>query len=410
VFNFVEKECVCVQKRTYYWLAAGILFIAANLRLPITMMPPLVPWLKNNLGLSTSMSGLLTTIPLIVFALLSPTIANLGIKKGNAQVLLGTLVTLVVGCYLRILPNKWFLLGATLIVGVGISGGNVLLPAVIQEYFPYKTIILTSLYTFMMGFIASIGTGTSAPLAQHIGLAGAMAVISLFGVAALLIWAIAVHQLPHKQAKQQVTPHNHGNSQLLKIPLTWMIIFFFGAQSLLYYSMLTWLPVYWTNTGFSTTISGLLATIFQLCGMPLSLLTPIIARKRSGMYFISCLMGGGFGLGAILLLVCQHNFVWNVLIAILLGVAAGASFSMCVVFFQRRTSSVIETAQISGIAQSVGYLLAACGPVFSGMINSWTHSWVPVMLIYAVIAVVMGFDGIMITNHPPLNTQKDKIV
>lgn len=169
------------------------------------------------------------------------------------------------------------------------------------------------------------------------------------------------------------------------------------------------MPSFWFESGFSTTTSGLLATLFQLCGMPLSLLTSIIARKRSGMYFISCLMGGGFSIGIIGLLLFQKNFVANVLLAILLGVASGASFSMCVVYFQRKTSSVIETAQMSGIAQSCGYVLAACGPVFSGIINGWTHSWVGIFLVYTLLALIMGLDGICIAHHQPLNTSIDDL-
>ncbi|MBA1434049.1 MFS transporter [Lactobacillus bombi] len=372
------------------------------------MMPPILPWLKSELGLATSMGGLLTTIPLLIFSILSPLIANWGVKKGNAQVLLITLTILALGSYLRVIPNQWILIGATILVGIGISGGNVLLPAVIQEYFPHKTVILTSLYTFMMGFVASIGTGVAAPLTKAANLGTSIAVISGFSLLALGVWFLVVHKLPQTAQKQAGLKKGHTFA-LLHYRLTWMITFFFGAQSLLYYSMLTWLPVYWSDTGFSTTTSGLLATIFQLSGMPLSLLTPIIARKKSGMYFISCLMGGGFGLGAILLLMFQHNFVLNLFIAVLLGVAAGASFSMCVVFFQRKTSSIVETAQISGLAQSFGYLLAACGPVLSGLINSWTNAWWPVLVIYLIIALLMGFDGILITNHQPLKTNESTL-
>lgn len=396
-----------MRKKSYCWLAAGILLIAANLRLPITMMPPLIPWLKSQLGFPTNMSGLLTTIPLLIFALLSPLIASFGVKHGNTRVLLGSLIFLVIGSYLRIIPNSWLLLLATMLVGIGISGGNVLLPAVIQEYFSRKTVVLTSLYTFMMGFVASLGTGAAVPIAQKVGLGSAMALISLFGVIALFVWFIAVRSLPQENGTKKATTHSARASSLLKYPLTWMITFFFGAQSLLYYSLLTWLPSFWSESGFSTTASGLLATLFQLCGMPLSLLTPIIARKRSGMYFISCLMGGGFSIGIIDLLLFQKNFVANVLLAILLGVASGASFSMCVVYFQRKTSSVLETAQMSGIAQSCGYVLAACGPVFSGIINGWTHSWVGIFLVYTLLALIMGVDGICIARHQPLNTGID---
>ena len=171
-----------MKKKEYYWLAAGILLIAANLRLPITMMPPILPWLQSQLGFATSMSGLLTTIPLIMFALLSPVIAQWSRRWGNLRVLLVSLIILTIGCYLRSLTQTGWLLAGTVLIGVGIAGGNVLLPAVIQQFFPRKTTILTSLYTFIMGLIASLGTGISAPLVKATNLSVGISVISLLSL------------------------------------------------------------------------------------------------------------------------------------------------------------------------------------------------------------------------------------
>ncbi|WEV37343.1 MFS transporter [Lactobacillus sp. ESL0677] len=390
------------MKRKNFLIGAGILLIAANLRLPITMIPPILPWLQSEIGLAPSMSGWLTTIPLVMFALLSPVIAHLGIKQGNAKVLFFTLLILAIGGYLRVIPNSCFLLLGTILIGIGISGGNVLLPAVIQEYFPTKATVFTSLYTFTMGLVASLGTGLAAPLVKKINLPMTLALFSLIGLGGFLLWAVVVRIVPkphHAKTTTQntVTSINHYQ-------LTWLITFFFGTQSLLYYSMLTWLPSFWTSTGFSVTTAGLLATIFQLCGMPMSLLTPIIARKKIGMALASSIVGGGFAVGAGLLLLFPGNFTANVILAIILGIGAGSAFSLCVVFFQKKSANFRQTAQLSGTAQSFGYLLAAVGPALSGYLQGLLHSWTPIFVVYTILGVLLLVSGIIITNKKPLNS------
>lgn len=397
-----------MKKKEYYWLAAGILLIAANLRLPITMMPPILPWLQSQLGFATSMSGLLTTIPLIMFALLSPIIAQWSRRWGNLRVLLVSLIILTIGCYLRSLTQTGWLLAGTVLIGVGIAGGNVLLPAVIQQFFPRKTTILTSLYTFIMGLIASLGTGISAPLVKATNLSVGISVISLLSLTALLVWIRVFWGWSKQDSVMQNVPEHSQKSpwRLYRFKLTWLITFFFGAQSLLYYSLLTWLPVYWTQAGFSAATSGMFATLFQLCGMPLALLTPVVARKKSGMAAISTLIGGGIALGLTLLLVSQRNLWFNTLLAILMGIASGASFSLAVVFFQRKTSTIWQTAEMSGLAQSVGYLLAAVGPALSGVVRSATHSWFLVFGAYIVIAILLWLAGVIITVQRPIDASE----
>ncbi|MDF7672997.1 MFS transporter [Lactobacillus sp. ESL0701] len=389
------------MKKKNFLIGTGILLIAANLRLPITMIPPILPWLHSEIGLASSMSGWLTTIPLIMFALLSPIIAHLGIKKGNAKVLFFTLLILAIGGYLRVIPSSFFLLLGTILIGIGISGGNVLLPAVIQEYFPTKATLFTSLYTFTMGSVASLGTGLAAPLVKKVNLPATLAIFSLVGLGGFLVWAIVVRIVP-KPHHAQVTTQNQATS-ISHHQLTWLITFFFGTQSLLYYSMMTWLPSFWTSTGFSVTTAGLLATIFQLCGMPMSLLTPTIARKKVGMIIASSIVGGGFAVGAGLLLLFPGNFTVNAILAVILGIGSGSAFSLCVVFFQKKSANFHQTAQLSGTAQSFGYLLAAIGPALSGYLQGLFHSWTPIFIAYTILGVLLLISGIIITNKKPLS-------
>lgn len=63
-------------------LLIGILLIAANLRGPITAMPPLLAQIQADFGLGTTAAGALTTLPLLAFALLSPSVHYLPASTG----------------------------------------------------------------------------------------------------------------------------------------------------------------------------------------------------------------------------------------------------------------------------------------------------------------------------------------
>ncbi|UQS84086.1 MFS transporter [Bombilactobacillus thymidiniphilus] len=385
-----------MKKKYYAWMSVGIILIAANLRLPITMIPPILPWLHQAIGLPNSLSGLLTTIPLLMFAILSPFIARWGTRKGNTKVLFVTLLILVIGSYLRAIPSSCVLILGTVLVGMGISGGNVLLPAVIQEYFPAKATLLTSLYTFTMGFVAAFGTGVAAPLVKATNLTITILVIACISLLSFLVWAYVYHGVPKERTYAGVKQPKA--SSISHYSLTWLVTFCFGTQSLLYYSLLTVLPSFWTSNHFSTGTSSLLATVFQLSGMPMSLLTPILASTKKGMYATSVGVGGIYAAGAILLPIFHANFVVNLVLAILMGMASATAFSLCIVFFQKKTAHVQQTAQLSGVAQSAGYLFAAIGPALSVYVYHQINNWAPIFMVYAILSVFLLIAAVIVTR------------
>ncbi len=378
-------------------VVAAILVVGANLRLPITMMPPLLPMLKASIGLSPALAGMLTTIPLIMFALVSPILGQLGSRHGNERILLGALAILSVGSYLRIVPNVAALIVGTCCVGIGIAGGNVLLPAIIKEQFPTSIAAKTTMYTSMQALVASCGTAGAGVIAIHTNLMTSMAVLSLVGIAALLMWVIALpHMRQPEDAVSLAETVQKPQQSVWRSPLAWVILLFFGLQSTLYYTLVTWLPSLWEAAGFSTVAASTLTTIFVLGGLPASLVVPSIAEKAHGMAVLNALVFGGFFAGAAGLLLTSTNFGLNVVFAVLMGVASGASFSLCIVFFQKRTERASDTARLSGMAQAGGYVLAALGPVGIGFVKDVTHSWTALIYLTLLLTVAIGVAGTII--------------
>ena len=164
--------------------------------------------------------------------------------------------------------------------------------------------------------------------------------------------------------------------------------------------MLTWLPSLWQAAGFSQIAAGNLATIFQLSGMPATLSIPFIAEKRHGLLYSVWGIMLGFVLGALGILIPGANFGLNVVYALLMGVASGAAFAICIVFFQKKTADAYETASLSGFAQSVGYLFAAVGPVLYGFIQTATGSWDLLLWLTVGLTLLMFVAGLIINaNH-----------
>ncbi|WP_461225521.1 MFS transporter [Lacticaseibacillus suihuaensis] len=385
-----------MKKQRTWLLVVGIVLIGANLRLPITMMPPLLPRLVASGLLPQALAGLVTSLPLLVFALVSPLFGRLGSQHGSGRILWGAAVLLVAGSGLRLLPSGWALLAGTLLVGLGIAAGNVLLPALIKAEFPRRIAVMTTVYTTAMGLVASLGTGTAGLLAQHVGVTATEAVLGSVSVLALLVWTLVLPRL--------TGPRGGGVQARLRVgryPMAWLVAAFFGLQSILYYTLLTWLPTIWQAAGFDAVAAGSLATLFQLSGLPLTMLTPSLAERRHGLVGLVIFVTAGFGLGLLGVLAGPASFGFQAVAAVVAGTASGAAFSLCIVFFQQKTASPRATAALSGMAQASGYLLAAAGPLGCAWLGQ-RLGWAPVLELCLGLTVLLGGFGGLVLRGPKI--------
>ncbi|MFC6295577.1 CynX/NimT family MFS transporter [Lactiplantibacillus daoliensis] len=380
------------------YLALGMVLAATNMRLPITMMPGLISALKQTLGLPSSMAGFITTIPLLTFAIMSPIIARLGHRFGNELIIYLMLIVLAAGSYLRVVPSMMLLFIGTLLVGIGVDGGNVLIPAIIKDNFPKRIELATSSYTLSMVFVGSLGTGLSGLMAAHWSLTSSMAILSVIGLVNLIVW---IPNLKYNHRAPLMT--KAGNQQdkrpsVWRLPLAWIVTAFFGLQALVYYSLLTWLPTIFMARGFSVVVAGNLVTIMQLSGLPMSFLVPATSGKKAGVVTMITVIGVGFMAGAAGILLPGLSFGLSVILCVLLGLGSGAAFSLAVVFFTQKTTNGFETADLSGMAQSAGYLLAAFGPVIFGWLGSHV-GWGLVLWLAIGFSALLTLCGVILQRH-----------
>lgn len=373
-------------------VALSIILLATNLRAPITSVGPLISSIRESLQISNTVAGALTTLPLLAFAFISPFAPKLARRFGMEMTLFISLIVLLLGILLRSLGAIEGLFIGTLFIGLSIAIGNVLLPGLVKLKFFHRVGLMTGLYAVSMNLIAAIASGVSVPIASFRGLGwqGSLGFWGLLTIVTILFW---LPQLRHQETNVKEVGNNSPkvSTHLWRSPLAWQITVFMGLQSLIFYSVVAWLPQILFEKGMTASAAGWMISIFQFSTLPFTFLVPILAGRlksqRTLVGFIALL----FALGTVGVMLGSIRFIplWMVCI----GIAAGSAFSLAMMFFSLRTESVQEASEVSGMAQSIGYFLAALGPLFFGLMRDMTGGWTAPLILLVVSSVMILIAG-----------------
>src|SRR5918994_813477 len=375
-----------------FLLVLGIVLLAANLRPALTGVAPLIGQIRADTGISNGVAGLLTTLPLLAFALLSPIAPRVARRFGMERVLLASLLILAAGILLRWAGAVAALFLGTVVLGAAIAVSNVLLPSLVKREFPEHAGLMTSVYSTSLGISAAFAAGVSVPLAQldGIGWRGALAVWAVPAFLAGVAWLPQLVRNDHTvdpSARSSI-----GVRDLWRSPLAWQVTLFMGLQSLAYYVTLTWLPEILQAEGMSAARAGWMLGLSQAVAIVTMFLTPMIAGRRPSQRGVVVVAVGMSGVGALGLLVAGSTV--STLWVVLLGLGQGAAFSLALTFFALRAPDPEHAAALSGMAQSVGYLLAASGPFLFGVLRDATHAWTVPLALLVSLAVCLLITGL----------------
>ncbi len=246
------------EKKSERWLLIAIVLIACNLRAAITGVGSLVGMIQRDLSLSSTVSGLITTIPLLAFAAVSPLASGLAQKRGLGKTLFAGFVVLAAGILVRSYLGTAGLFLGTVLVGGGIAVGNVLIPALIKGRFPQRVGSLTSLYTTAMAVFSGVAAGVSVPLANQVGWRNTLAIWVVLAVLALIVW------FPQRGVVLEHKAQQGQHKPLLKSGTAWWVSVYMGVQSLLFYSFVAWLPTILQAKGLSAETAGYFFSVYQL--------------------------------------------------------------------------------------------------------------------------------------------------
>lgn len=374
-------------------LTLTIIFIAANLRGPLTMVGPLIPSMKESFTSGNSLFGILTSIPLFVFGIISIIAPKLDNKFGKRITITTSLSLLLIGLLIRSLGSVSSLLIGSILVALGIGISNVLLPSIIVEGAPKKDVgRLTGTFTTTMGLFGSIASGLSIFLASIVGWQFALEIFVITAIIALVLWLTYSKTVEGIEREEQLEPEIKL-LYLLKSKLVWSIALFMGVQSWIAYALFAWVPSILIDRGMSSNFSAIALMIIQLCSMPTMYIIPIIAgKKKSQSMFVAVTTIIGF-------IGCLSLFAANPIILtvglVLIGIGQGASLSFSYLFFTVRTNSAKETSSLSGISQTIGYFIASTGPILFGYIHDITNLWNGSLIFILFMHVILLFEGIL---------------
>ena len=381
------------KKFTKILLIAGILCIAINLRPALAGVGPLIEDIRTGTGLSNSLLGLLTTLPLLAFGVVS-TLTPLFTKRfGIGGTLFGAMILLTIGIGIRSIDWVPALYIGTLLLGIAIAFGNVLLPSLTKRNFSENSGFITSLYSSVMALGASIAAGISVPLADNVGLGwrGSLGICALVALLAVFVW---MPQLLRLKKSDPTRSFVEAMKNLTRSRLAWQVALFMGLQSLTFYVILAWLPAILQSRGFDASFSGWMLSLSQGTGILGSLVVPVFAGRRKDQRSIVCLLVIIEAIGLVGLLFPQLG--WIALWVSLIGFVLGGTFGLALLFIVLRSRDSESATELSGMAQSIGYFVAASGPIVFGSIYDLTESWTyPLIVLFVItfLKLVMGLGA-----------------
>lgn len=389
-------------RRQSLLLLCGLLMIAATLRVTFTGVAPLLEMIRASYGLTTAQTGLLTTLPLLAFAMVSPMVARIAGRYGMEKSLAGALILMMAGIAIRSLNGAGWLFTGTALIGCAIATGNVLLPGLIKRDFPGQVAKLTGAYSLTMGMAAALGSAFVVPLAvAGPGWRGALLSMMIFPLLALVIW---LTQCRHHVAATLTASGALRRPSLWRSARAWQVTLFLGLNSLVYYVVIGWLPSILISYGFSEAHAGSLHGLLQLATASPGLLIPLLLMRVNDHRGIAVLVSALCALSAPgLWLMPGLASVW----VIMFGVGSGATMILGLTFIGLRSGSAHQAAALSGMAQSVGYLLAACGPPVMGKIHDLTGGWGTSLVAVAVLSLAMAIAGGLAARDGEITPQRD---
>ena len=375
----------------------AIVFIASTLRAPLTSVGPVVDEIKHVMEINNSVAGILTTIPLIIFAIVSPLVSRVTSRITMSRTILYSTILLIIGLYLRVAGDFTLFIIGTLVLGIAIAFGNVVLPSYVKWYFPMQIGIATGIYSGTMNFTAGLGGGLSFQLSQtSLGFRLSLSFWIILGIIAIILW------IPKARQGAQLEQHTIDQTQvkhrkkvnIVKSKLAWMVALTMGFQSMVFYTVVAWVPSILVDRGVDPSTAGYLLMLNQFSQVPMTFSFPIIASKlkdqRILVVIITILFLTGFGL------FFTQSLVLLVIGMVIAGLAMGACFSLCMTFFSIRARTSDGSISLSGFGQSVGYLIAAIGPFLIGYLHDFTGNWISgivALLLMSLLFFIFGYPA-----------------
>jgi CP family cyanate transporter-like MFS transporter len=373
-----------------------VLLVALNLRGPLVAVAPVADDVRRDLALSAGTLGLLTSIPVLCFGLAAPFASALIARTGVHRAVLVSLGGVLLGSLLRSTGSPSAALAGTVVIGLGITVGNVVVPVVIGRDFPTATNVVMAAYTAALNLGSTLTTSLTAPLADRVGWQVALASWGLLTVGAAAVWTAALRrQVARAAARAADTPDavppgadaDTPAGPLWRNPVAWGLLLAFSGQAFSYYGTTAWLPSLLADEqGLSRTAAGASSSLFQLLAIVGAFAVPALVAWWGRLSRVLLAVTAAWATLPLGLLVAPS--LWP-LWCCLAGVAQGSGITLVFIAVVRRSRGLTENRRMSAMVQGGGYTVAATGPLVLGWLHDASGGWtVPLLVILGAVAVM----------------------
>lgn len=371
----------------------ALIGLAINLRSPLTSLSPIIGELQMDLGISSTMAGLLTTIPILCFGILTPLasgfIARMGIEVSVATTLGGV----AIGTVLRSLDGIAVALVGTVILGASLTIGNIVSIMIIARDFSRSSNTVTGVYTSALNIGTMFTSAFTAPLAIFFGWRVATTLWVVLAILAGIVWVIVFLRPNHPNVVIGKKGTEFNVSEKWRLPVwkrkfVWLLVIAFASHLFLYYAMTAWLPVYFIETSsMNPTSAGIAASAFQILALVGAFGVPTLAAmgRMSNVALLS-------GIAACWLAIPIGLFIapqWWPLWSLIGGIAQGGGFTVLFMLIVDHSHDIDDNRKVSSLVQGLGYSIASLGPIVIGGLNQYFKQWLPGFTLLTMIAIVM---------------------
>lgn len=345
-------------------MVLAILLVSVNLRPAISSIGPLLDTIRADLDLTSSQVSLLTSVPVFCMGLFAP-LAIVFNRKLGLKASVAILVAAIGGfTVLRgIFPTYPVLLISAFFIGMAIAIISPLLSAMIKRNFPTRTASLIGVYSFGMGLGATMAAGLTGIFYSIAGWPIALASWGLLAIAAIILW-LRVEEL--EADASQIPVQGMAVVSPLKNKRAWYMLAFFGLQSSLFFSTITWLAPIAIEKGLSIVLAGAVLTVVSIVGIIGNITLPLLLEKWPSRHLWILVSISSGTIGILLLMFASVSFIW--LAAVFLGVTLGGLFPLALMMPLDENSSADDVNSWTAMIQSGGYIISATTPFAIGIL------------------------------------------
>lgn len=366
-------------------MAIALVAVAANLRIAITSLPPLIDLISADLELSHAAAGALTTLPVLCMGLFAPLVSGIAHRMGAVAAVLAAIAAVTLGVASRLFGESAVVLYVgTFVAGLGIATAGTLLPRLVKTFFPVnRSGLVTGLYMLAMMGGATFSSAVSVPLTERLGSwQASLASWSLLALVGTLAWApFTLRANPHH------TRDEAGPGRLpWRHPTAWLVASYLALQSWAFYSMVAWLSPTYVELGWSADDAGFLLAVCSAAQIVSGILGPALSDRLHDARTLLIPSGllGVAGCVGVFAAPLASPWLW----AVVIGLGQGAAFALGLVLLVRYAGSPASSGRLTGMAFLVSYGIASLGPLSMGLVRDVTGTLSPVWLVLAILGVV----------------------